>query len=250
MRKTIWFSLVVAITVASTSSFGQDQRAELQRKLDSLFTLTRVTADNSDIVTPGSILVLHVSGLQMVSTQAKLPLTNIYKNGKLSSAKLAWSLAMGIAQPDTPSASIPVRQFVPDEKFWVTGISAEKYGVVMKIYSDPYQDVRYYAQLEIPYNKKAMPSDDELLKSISELVTVDAQQEPVPTAEPADGQSVTKPIQPPAPPPKTISLGQTKDEVLAVLGQPNKVANVGTKEIDYYPDMKVIYVNGKVADIQ
>jgi outer membrane protein assembly factor BamE (lipoprotein component of BamABCDE complex) len=61
------------------------------------------------------------------------------------------------------------------------------------------------------------------------------------------------PIAPPPPPPaapKTIALGQTKDEVAAILGQPDKIANLGTKEIDYYTDMKVTFVKGKVTDIQ
>jgi outer membrane protein assembly factor BamE (lipoprotein component of BamABCDE complex) len=61
------------------------------------------------------------------------------------------------------------------------------------------------------------------------------------------------PIPPPPPPPaapKTIALGQTKDQVAAILGQPDKIANLGSKEIDYYSDMKVIFANGKVTDIQ
>jgi hypothetical protein len=72
--------------------------------------------------------------------------------------------------------------------------------------------------------------------------------EPPPPPEPA-----MAPIAPPPPPPaapKTIALGQTKDEVAAILGQPDKVANLGTKEIDYYPDMKITFVKGKVTDIQ
>jgi outer membrane protein assembly factor BamE (lipoprotein component of BamABCDE complex) len=65
------------------------------------------------------------------------------------------------------------------------------------------------------------------------------------------------PIPPPPPPPdapppqpKTIALGQTKAQVVAIFGQPQKVANLGTKEIYYYPDMKVVLVKGKVSDIQ
>jgi hypothetical protein len=65
------------------------------------------------------------------------------------------------------------------------------------------------------------------------------------------------PVAPPPPPdgapsstPKTVALGQAKDQVIAILGQPQKVASVGTKEIDFYPDMKVIFVNGAVTDIQ
>lgn len=37
---------------------------------------------------------------------------------------------------------------------------------------------------------------------------------------------------------------------MATFGQPQKVANLGAKEIYYYPDMKVTFVNGKVTDVQ
>jgi hypothetical protein len=51
-------------------------------------------------------------------------------------------------------------------------------------------------------------------------------------------------------PPRTIALGQTKDQVVAAFGQPQKIANLGTKEMYYYPDMRVTFVDGKVTDVQ
>jgi len=75
----------------------------------------------------------------------------------------------------------------------------------------------------------------------------------VPIPPPPPPEPAMAPILPPPPPPaapKTIALGQTKDEVVAILGQPDKIANLGTKEIDYYTDMKVIFIKGKVTDIQ
>jgi hypothetical protein len=38
--------------------------------------------------------------------------------------------------------------------------------------------------------------------------------------------------------------------VIAALGQPLRKAKVGTKDIYYYKDLKVIFVNGKVTDVQ
>ncbi len=52
------------------------------------------------------------------------------------------------------------------------------------------------------------------------------------------------------PAPRTVSLGQTRDEVIATLGQPDKVVKLSTKEMLYYPDMKVILVDQKVVDVQ
>ena len=61
------------------------------------------------------------------------------------------------------------------------------------------------------------------------------------------------PPPPPPPPPAeapVVSLGQTPDEVVAALGQPVKKAKIGTKEIYFYKDLKVTFVNNKVKDIQ
>jgi hypothetical protein len=65
------------------------------------------------------------------------------------------------------------------------------------------------------------------------------------------------PLTPPPPPvdaappsPKTIAVGNTKEQVAAILGPPQKVVQLKQKEIDYYPDMKVVFVAGKVSDVQ
>jgi hypothetical protein len=50
--------------------------------------------------------------------------------------------------------------------------------------------------------------------------------------------------------PPTIQLGQTIDQVQAALGIPLRVANLGPKIIYYYNGMKVIFMDGKVSDVQ
>ena len=54
----------------------------------------------------------------------------------------------------------------------------------------------------------------------------------------------------PAAPPQTLGLGMTVDQVVAILGQPQRMATVGTKQIYSYKDLKVTFVAGKVTDIQ
>jgi len=51
-------------------------------------------------------------------------------------------------------------------------------------------------------------------------------------------------------PPPTVSLGQTPDQVTTILGSPAQIINLGAKQIYKYPDMKVIFMNGKVSDVQ
>lgn len=68
---------------------------------------------------------------------------------------------------------------------------------------------------------------------------------------PAPAQSAP----PPAPaestgPPPTISLGQTIDQVVATLGQPLQIIDLGSKKTYKYKDLKVIFTDGKVTDVQ
>lgn len=50
--------------------------------------------------------------------------------------------------------------------------------------------------------------------------------------------------------PQTIQLGMSTDQVQAALGKPEKIFNLGSKQIYVYKDVKVTFQNGKVADVQ
>jgi hypothetical protein len=54
----------------------------------------------------------------------------------------------------------------------------------------------------------------------------------------------------PPPEPQQIEKGQTPDQVKAALGQPDKIVNLGPKQIYVYKDLKVTFLNGKVSDVQ
>ena len=241
--------LVAALTSVASSLYGQDPKAETKRRLTSEFTRTRLTADRSDVATAGSVLVLHKDGLLMCSMEGKTPPTNTYKNGAISmgfGANMAWTMALSTANQQP--ANIPQRKFVSGEKFWVTQYEVKEDGVYFLFYSDPFDNIRHYGQLEFPAPKGAFPPADDMMKTIAEVITVDAAtQESAPPDSPSPAAQAADQ---PTPAPKTIALGQTKDEVVAILGQPKKIVNLGAKEMYYYPDMKVIFTNGKVSDVQ
>ena len=50
--------------------------------------------------------------------------------------------------------------------------------------------------------------------------------------------------------PATVALDQTPAQVESALGKPEKVIDLGTKLIYVYKDMKVVFVDGKVSDVQ
>lgn len=177
MAQAVWFRSCLVNAIAFTlplTLLAQGDPAPIQQKLSAQFKLTRITADRTDIVTPGDIVVLHKPGLLMYAVASPLPPSNTYKNGKIAQGwgGFGKDLAIGMSGSGT-AADYPHRPFVPDEKCWVTGIQVDKDGVVFQLYSDPYNDVRYYANLKIPFpNKKEIPSPDIALQSVAEVLTV------------------------------------------------------------------------------
>ena len=47
-----------------------------------------------------------------------------------------------------------------------------------------------------------------------------------------------------------ISLGMSVDQVVALLGNPQQIADLGSKKTYFYTNMKVIFTDGKVTDVQ
>lgn len=50
--------------------------------------------------------------------------------------------------------------------------------------------------------------------------------------------------------PPTVSLGMTTSQVQSILGQPRRVVDLGQKKMFIYDDMKVIFMDGRVSDVQ
>jgi hypothetical protein len=369
-RFALYSALFVLAGTASCIYARAGDPAAIQQALNSQFKLTTVTADRSDIVTPGDVVVIHKPGLLMYAVASPMPPSNTYKNGKIGQGwgGFGKDMLITMAAPGGGTANdYPHRPFAPEEKCWVTGIQVQKDGVLFQLYSDPYDGVRYYANLKIPFpNKREVPSVDTAMQTVAEALTVvpsdnqggqagqpaQAQAGPSPDQnslptfqgtyfrkdKPSDsmvlgangafslvqkgkpyegnytvegevltvwgpkipgrqrsrlvGNVITDPggtiwekpvetqnpapvvaempatvtssastpmpaIAPPPPPadapppaPPTVSLGQTMDQVIAVMGQPKAVAKAGTKTIFTYSDLKVIFVDGKVSDVQ
>ena len=49
---------------------------------------------------------------------------------------------------------------------------------------------------------------------------------------------------------KTVALDQTPEEVIEILGKPGKEVRLGSKLMYVYDDIKVVFVDGKVTDVE
>jgi hypothetical protein len=297
-------SLVAILAVAAGAARGDDTAA-MQKKLVSEYALTQPTADNTDIVTAGSVLVLQKSDLTLGPTSSSSLYQNVYRDGKIQASAFAKSknffskvgkvpglssipgvgtAASGVATADSNSGASP-RTYVTGEKLWVTKIEFKnenkEQSVVFELFTDAVNDVRYKGALKFPLPKGA--NEDQVDKLVAEVFKVqpadDAKQpadggkqgQAAPAAAQAAAQAAAPPAaEPPAPapaalpdippppppadqpaaPPVTVSLGQTPDQVIAALGQPQKIVKLAKKETYYYKDLKVIFTAGKVSDVQ
>jgi hypothetical protein len=271
-------ALMAGMSVVAAAD-EQGSKAAIEKKLESEYALTKTTADRTDIVTAGSVVVLQKDKLLMVAASSSAnPCPNTYKDGKLtpnSGCKTGEVLrripGFGSHIPGADKAPA-TRIFVSGEKFWVTKINVKDtdkgLAVVMDFFSDAINDVRYRGSLTIPF-KEGAPTPDEAVKLVREVVTVapsdDAKGEEKPEPSQSQGgqqspanaaEGAPAAIAPPPPPADdiaatpTVSLGQTPEQVVAILGQPLRKDKAGTRDMYFYKDMKVTFLNGKVKDIQ
>jgi hypothetical protein len=274
----VGLAAMAAIFSVGMEAQAGDPGTLIQEKLVSQIKLTKTTADHTDIVTAGDVVVLHKDGLMMCSSDSPYAFSNSYNNGMLAAnyknrAKDAVKsfgrglipvIGGGTSATDAANNACTSRKFVAGEKFWVTGIVLQRDGILVSTSSDPYNDVRYYGEIKFPFPKGPVPSADDFVKTVSEVITVQpsddnsgqsdqgGQPASAPAAEPAPAaMSAVAPPPPPADaPPPMIALGQTKDQVTAGFGQPLRIAKLGAKEIFYYKDMKVTFTKGKVSNVE
>ena len=278
-------AMAAVLTVGIQAQAG-DPATLIQAKLVSQVKITKPTADHSDIVTAGDVVVQQKDGLMMCSSSSSYAFSNTYSGGVLAAnynnrakdaAKSFFKghlpFGGGGSVTDAANNGCASRKFVAGEKFWITGIAVQKDGILVSTFSDPYPDpqgnqVRYYGEIKFPLQKGSVPPPDDFAKTFSELITVQppddsskggqadqgGQAAQAPAAAPAPAPAPIADIAPPPPPsdapPPTIAIGQTRDQVTAGFGQPVRIAKLGAKEIFYYKDMKVTFTNGKVSNVE
>jgi hypothetical protein len=79
---------------------------------------------------------------------------------------------------------------VAGEKFWIVLYNVKKNGVDFKIWTDPdSNNYRYWTWLSIPFDKKQIPSPDEFMNTLAEVLTVEPAQDQDAQATPAQGDA-------------------------------------------------------------
>ena len=279
----------VLVAVLAAAGFATQIQAQapatLEKQLETHYSLTTPTADNTAIVIMGSTLILQKRGLSAGEVAAHVPTLNTYKDGQIKGGaataarrfgKLASYLptvgATAAAAAGTAGAG---RDFVNGEKMFVTRIDVDrgKDAIVFNLISDAFDSGRYLASLKFEFPKgtlakadlaRVQPTLDEVFQIAPEdnnAAAAPAGPAPAPaSAQPAPAQAAVAPpppplpdIPPPPPPPadppptQSIGVGQTIDQVVGIMGKPKSIVDLGAKKIYVYDGLKVTFVSGKMT---
>jgi hypothetical protein len=261
--------IIVGIIAAGTGMAQNAAPPSLKDQLEAQYTLTKTAFSSGQltITQPGTVLVIQQAGIEGVPPGSLTMAPAICKDGVLKppskKAKWAGGIMRGASNPFSKSSGVSdSRDLAVGEKVYVSklDVNVNKDTIGFRIIEcDSCNGVTQPSSnkgeviFEFTKGSLANPSVTDIEDTIAKVFTVDnsaqatqAQQAPAQPEQPAAQQQT--PAQPPAP--AQIQLGQTTDEVVKALGQPEKIVDLGPKKIYVYKDLKITFTNGKVSDVQ
>ena len=263
----------VAVIVAGMLPAGianaQGGADSLESQLAAKYKVAKIGQDSSGIsvTDPGTVLVIKKGGILSVTSSNMVVIPSYVKDGQVHSANgnamagvsklLKWK---NVSDP-TGSTTAETKFLTIGEKVYVSKIEVNRKDskVSMAIIEcdscNSVQDAsQRKAQVVFQFPKDYLAGADggQVADVISQVLEIQPEEaaQPEQGQDAQQGQQQAQQPEAPAQPPPTIQLGQTIDEVKGLLGEPTKIVNLGVKQIYIYKDMKVVFLRGKVADVQ
>jgi hypothetical protein len=215
-------------------AFGAPNSKALREALVADYPLTKVgvvmfKTDYNRITQPGAILAVRVPGIyaDVANTEDAIVNTNV-ANGQVSQAT-GFTAAFG-------SNTGKSRTLNPNEKVYVTDVLVKRDAVQLELLTVDVttladgQGTRYRAELNVKLPGLDSMTPEDVKKTIDTVV-----------ADPAVASAVES---------KTVKLGMSTDEVKKTLGNPDKIVDLGAKQVYIYKDMKIVFIDSKVSDVQ
>jgi hypothetical protein len=227
--RTALLAAVLAVSAAAPAA-AQPWRDALQARVDSAFTRTKLSSDLMRITEPGTTLVLQKDGIPAKPGSDGMLVETHYRDGQVVQPRGFMAFMTG---------SNSMRQLKTGDRMYLTSSRVRGEGVVLWLVTDEISPItvegntrqtRYSTALvvDFPRGYLATADADSVLAKLAEVVRTQ--------------EAVSAPA--------TISLGNTPAQVEAALGKPTTVINLGAKVIFVYPSMRVVFEDGKVADVQ
>jgi hypothetical protein len=259
--------LMVAAIMPSLVAAQGGNTVSLADQLSAQYQMVKMGADSSGpaVVEPGTILVIQKGGILGVPYNDVSIVPTKYQNGQMQTPNSSVMKGIGHAfSKFGTTRQQTTHLFQINDRVYPSRIEVNQQadkvtmGIVACDSCNNTNPPTYYkADLIFQFAKGYLTtaSPPQVMDVIAQVFTIDDNNggnqqgnDQGPPGNQAQGGPPQAP-QPP-PPPQTIQLGQTSDQVLAALGQPEKIVNLGAKQIYVYKDLKITFLKGKVADVQ
>jgi hypothetical protein len=284
MRQKIELAvLLVALTVVGTTPRLMFAQVSLEDQLKAQYTMAKMGSDSGgwSVVQEGTLLAVQKGGIVGVPYKSAIPRTSTYLDGTVHSASSSaghltdvkdkfcgvFKKCPGTPGGDTAKDEMTTHLFKVGDKVYPTKIEVNpaKDTVTMGIVAcdtcnqtDPptYNKAQVVFQFASGTLAKTGASQvEDVIAQLLNISTDDQQQSQ--GGDQGGGQQGNQgggggqaQQQSPPPEPQQIEKGQTPDQVKTSLGTPDKIVNLGPKQIYVYKDLKVTFLNGKVSDVQ
>ena len=265
-------AIVGAFLMVVASALAQSGAPTLQEQLAAQYKLAKMGSDTSgySVVEEGTLLAIQKGGIMGNPYSDKSTLTNKYENGTVHGPNAAVTEAkkrlLGHFS-QTASEGQTTHLMKKGDKVYPTKIDVklDKDVVVLGIVecdtcnnTDPPVWAKANVEFQFPKGSLAKASAGDVEDTIGQLLSIseDSQQSQNGGNQQQGGQDQGQQQgggggqQPQEAEPQSIQMGMTTDQVQAAMGKPQKMVNLGPKQIFVYKDLKVTFLNGKVVDVQ
>lgn len=246
-------ALLAAVGICAAMAGAQ---GTLQADLEKQYTLTKMGTDSTGdvVVSAGKVLVLQKSGVLGVPYNNMVFCPSHYQDGNLKQPNTMCKLSVAKVSKYINSG----------EKVYVTHIDIipkDEKVIFSIVECDTCNNVQAASQMKsqivFHYPKGYLESADagQVADLVGQVLTEDAgggDQQQQQAGGDQQQQQAAPAAAPPAPaaPPASVQMGMSPDQVVGILGQPDKIVNLGAKQLYIYKDLKVTFLNGKVTDAQ
>jgi hypothetical protein len=245
------FAAIVAISLLMAGASAQAP-VSLQEQLAAQYKLVKMGSNGTVVLEPGTLLAVQKGGIITVPWKAVVKCGAKFQDNTLHpSTGFCAGMMKSVSQYLQKGSRVyPLKIDVNPEK---SKISFQVVSCDACTGVDPPTGMKGEVVFEFAkgYLEKAgAAAVEDTIGQVFSITSDDGQEQ----AQTEPGQQSAPQQQPaqeqPQPEPQTIQLGQTTDQVQAALGKPEKIVNLGAKQIYVYKDLKVIFLNNKVSDVQ
>lgn len=259
---------IALIVVGITPCLVAAQGVSLEDQLKAQYKLVKMGSDTSGyaVVDAGTLLAIQKGGILGVPYSDQSILSTKYEGGTVHSPNTLLSKGIGFGMKKFGKEQT-THLFQAGDKVYPSSIQVNlaKDNVAMGIVAcdscnktDPPTYNKAQVIFQFPKGSLAKANASEVEDTIGQLLAIsdDSQDQGQGDQGGQDQQGGNNQgggqaqQQGPPPEPQQIEKGQTPDQVKASLGPPEKIVNLGAKQIYVYKDLKVTFVNGKVSDVQ